>query len=432
MRIALVGFMGAGKSTVAELLAKRLQLPFVELDDELLKRTDRSTIPEIFEADGEEAFRALETEALKEVLKAESFVLSPGGGILGADINRTLFVEAGVSVVFLETSFDEIAKRLEGDVDRPLFSDPDKAKELFDSRQPVYRAAASQIIQTDGRSPEEIAKEWRLCCLIGDPVEHSLSPAMHNAAYQAKDLDDQFYYLRVRVASDQLGDRVSWIREANVSGSSVTVPHKEAVMPLLDEIDEIAEKIGSVNTIVNQDGRLKGYNTDYIGLIKTLEEKVTLSSCRVALLGAGGTARAAAFGLNQAGADITIFNRTISKAESLAEQVGCSAAGLDELERLGDFDVIVNTTSIGMGETAGESPVPKELIQPRHVVFDAVYSSEGTQLLKDAESQGATVLLGLRMLLHQGTEQFKLFTGIDVPEDVMWSAILEAIGGAGG
>lgn len=261
-----------------------------------------------------------------------------------------------------------------------------------------------------------------ICGIIGDPVEHSLSPTMHNAGYKNLGLD--FEYKKFHVVADNLPSFIERIKNEHLRGISVTIPHKENVIAHLDEIDEVAKKIGAVNTIVNTDGVLKGYNTDWIGCMQALEEKTEIVGKKVALLGAGGSARAIAYGIHERKGELTIFNRTLEKAQSLAEEINASYDILENFSAHNHFDIIINSTSVGMGNMKDQSPIVKESIPSNCVVQDIVYSPLETQLLKDASSRGAQVVYGYKMLLYQGIAQFELFTHKKAPIEVMEQAII--------
>lgn len=272
-----------------------------------------------------------------------------------------------------------------------------------------------------------ISAKTKLCIIIGDPVEHSLSPAMHNAAYAALGIDDEFVYVAARVDVKDIQDVVRAVRVMGIRGLTCTIPHKMAVMQYLDEIDPIAQKIGAVNTVVNDNRKLIGYNTDWQGTVIPLEKVLLLKGRKVALFGAGGAARAMAYGVLERGARLTIFNRTIEKAQKLVAELSPHGEVRYEMTpkySLDDFDIILNATSLGMGEQVNETPVPKEFIQKNHIVFDAVYSPYETRLLREAKEQGATVIHGTEMLLHQGMAQFELYTGRKAPEVVMREIIM--------
>lgn len=276
----------------------------------------------------------------------------------------------------------------------------------------------------------QITAKTKMCIIIGDPVEHSLSPLMHNVAYEALHIDDQFVFTAAQVKSADLPIVVSAVRAMGIRGLTCTIPHKVEVMKYLDEIDPIAQKIGAVNTVVNENGTLKGYNTDWLGTVTPLESITPLQHKKVALIGAGGAARAMAYGVVTKGAKLTIFNRTVEKAEELAREIDSQVeTGLmTSLQKdLHTFDIIINATNIGMGDQADKTPVQEKYIQKHHIVFDAVYSPYETRLIRDAKAQGATVIHGTEMLLHQGTAQFELYTSHKAPTDVMRKVLFEKL-----
>lgn len=267
-----------------------------------------------------------------------------------------------------------------------------------------------------------ITAKTKICMVIGDPIDHSLSPKMHNAGYIALSIESDYIYVACHVKVADIKQFIDGIRAMNIHGVSLTIPHKIAVMPYLDKIDEVAQKIGAVNTIVNENGMLTGYNTDWQGILIPLEKMTDLSGKSVAVLGAGGAARAAVYALSTKKARVSIFNRTIEKAANLANDFGGEAFSLDELERIKQMDIIINTTSVGL-KNINESLVPLEYINKHQIVFDAVYGNE-TQLIHFAKSKSAKTITGLEMLLYQGAEQFSLFTGYSAPVIDMKNALL--------
>ncbi len=271
-----------------------------------------------------------------------------------------------------------------------------------------------------------ITAKTKICMIIGDPVEHSLSPQMHNAAYEALGINDEFVFIASRVHLKDIGKAVEAVKTLNIRGLTCTIPHKTLVMQYLDEIDPTARKIGAVNTIVNDNGVLKGYNTDWLGVVNPLKKITSLKNKTVALLGAGGAARAVLFGMKQQEANVTIFNRTIEKAEELAKEFDCNVFSLEEIEKIKNMDIIFNATSVGLNDIHA-SPVPKEVLNKHHIVFDAVYSPYETQLLREAKEKGATIIYGLEMLLYQGLAQFELYTGQKAPEEVMRKVLINNI-----
>ena len=268
-----------------------------------------------------------------------------------------------------------------------------------------------------------------LCGVIGDPIEHTMSPVMHNAAFHETGLD--YVYTAFRVRSEELGEAIRGMRALNIRGLNVTIPHKVAVIPFLDEVDSLAEKIGAVNTIVNDNGVLKGYNTDASGFLQVLLEKgVDPQGKRVLVLGAGGASRAVSLALGERGARLFIFNRMeeLDWAYELAARVGQHSeheAEAGELHRqnlagvLPNMDILVNTTSVGMSPETDRTPVDADLLRPGLVVFDIVYNPLKTRLLSEAEAAGAETVRGIDMLAWQGALAFEKWTGVQAPVDLM-------------
>lgn len=238
---------------------------------------------------------------------------------------------------------------------------------------------------------------------------------MHRAAYQALGIDA--VYLAFDVPPGQLGDAIRGARALGVRQLSISLPHKETVMALLDAVDETAGRIGAVNTIVAEGERLVGYNTDWLGAVQALERERNLAGARAVVLGAGGAARGVVFGLLRRGAHVTVLNRTPERGAALARELGANAGGcLRDIGAL-HFDVLVNTTSVGLRRDA--SPVPPDAIPKGALVMDAVYEPQQTRLLRDAAARGARTLSGKWMLVLQAAEQLRLWTGREAPVDVM-------------
>lgn len=273
----------------------------------------------------------------------------------------------------------------------------------------------------------QISSKTKISFVIGDPVQHSLSPLMHNAGYEALKIDDRFVFLAAHVTPQNLGTAISGMRALGVLGISVTIPHKQTVIPLLDSIDDLAKKIGAVNTIVNQKGQLRGFNTDWLGLVLPIERAGTIGGKKIAILGAGGAARAAVFGMKQKGGQVTIFNRTFERAQSLAKEFGCEAKALTVESKFSNFEIIINCTSVGMSTKTLESPIKESELGSSHIVFDCVYGHQPTKLITDARKAGATAIDGVEMLLFQGIEQFNFYTEHQAPEEAMRTALRTAI-----
>ena len=270
-----------------------------------------------------------------------------------------------------------------------------------------------------------LTAKTKICLLIGDPVEHSLSPRMHNAGYETLGIDDQFVYLGARVKKEDLEKAIWGVKALNIRGLACTIPHKVEIMKYLDEIDETAQKIGAVNTVVNNEGKLIGYNTDWYGVVILLEKLTSLSGKKIAVLGAGGAARAVVYGLLKQGAKVKIFNRDLEEAKFLVEKFRCPAADLSKIEEVKNFDIIINATSVGVSPQENQSLLRKELISSSQIVFDVVYVPYETKFLKEAREKGAKIIHGLDMFLYQGVAQFELFTGHKAPEEVMKKVLYE-------
>ena len=280
----------------------------------------------------------------------------------------------------------------------------------------------------------------RVCYLLGYPVGHSMSAVMHNAAFRELGLD--YRYELKSVPPDELGALVaSELRGTEFAGGSVTIPHKLAIMEHLDGIDPSALRIGAVNTIVNEDGQLKGYNTDGIGALRGITEAYgEVTDANVVMVGAGGAARAVGYHLSREVRKLTIANRTRGRAEELATSLlanpECRATVRSiPLERdslraaIEEADILVNGTPLGMHPKTDDTPVPKEMLHPGLLVFDLVYNPIKTRLIREAEEAGAAILPGVNMLVYQGVTAFKMWTGVDAPVETMKAAVVGALGG---
>ena len=274
--------------------------------------------------------------------------------------------------------------------------------------------------------------------IIGYPIGHSISPVFQQAALDYLGIDAA--YRAHEVAPEEVAGFVNGLRSPGVLGINVTVPHKEAVIPHLDEVDEWASSAGAVNTIVNRDGRLTGHNTDGSGFLRSLREAAGFDPTgrRILVLGAGGAARGVVLALvRQQAGHLTIANRTVERAQRLAELaqsggVEADATGLSGSEAgdaAGSADLIVNCTTIGMSHGPDEqgSPLSREQIPPTALVNDLVYNPLETPLLREAAAAGASLLGGIHMLVYQGADSFEMWTGQPAPVDVMLEAATRAM-----
>jgi shikimate dehydrogenase len=259
--------------------------------------------------------------------------------------------------------------------------------------------------------------------LFGNPVGHSLSPLMHNATLKRMKIDAHYVPFCVK----HLEDAVRGIRGLDIRGVSITIPFKTTVMSYLDEVDESSLSIGAVNTILHDDqGRLKGYNTDWIGLIRDLKESLEIGGKTFAILGAGGAARAVVFGILREGGIPLIVNRTIEKGEEMARDFACPFHPLSDIGKV-TADCLINTTPVGMAPDSEKSPVVKGILGNFRWVVDIIYNPLKTKLLRDAEEAGCIALSGMGMFVHQGAEQIKIWMGIEPPRAFMKGVVLEKL-----
>lgn len=269
--------------------------------------------------------------------------------------------------------------------------------------------------------------------LIGNPVEHSFSPQMHNAAFKALNLD--YTYVAFDVNPADLKTAINGAKSLNIKGFNVTIPHKINVINYLNTLDDIAKLIGAVNTIDFKN--LKGYNTDGIGAIKAIEEIDSVKNKNIVIAGAGGASKAISFYLAKYGADkITILNRNIDKAKNLANDILNSNLiediKTDSISQINDYlndsDILINTTPVGMSPNINDKPIATaDNMHEDLIVFDAVYNPNETVLLKEAIKANAKPVYGIKMLLYQGAESFKIWTGQNPPIDVMEEILIKTL-----
>ncbi|WGM88955.1 MAG: shikimate dehydrogenase [Candidatus Bathyarchaeum tardum] len=284
-----------------------------------------------------------------------------------------------------------------------------------------------------------VSGKTKVCAIIGDPVEHSLSPVMHNAAF--KELGLNLVYVAFTVTAKDLKDALLGVKSLGLNGLNVTMPHKNEVIKYLDELDVTAKSVGAVNTILNNQGKLRGYNTDGEGAIIALQENgVCPEKMKLVLLGAGGAAKAIAYQAAQNVNELVVLNRNSDKAKNLVKLLpknfGASVKSgplsfkvlKQELETA---DILINATCVGMHPDNEISPVPSKLLRPDLNVMDIIYNPLETKLLKDAKTVGAKVISGLEMLIYQGSVAFHIWTNCPAPVEVMRKAALNALKNGG-
>jgi len=275
-----------------------------------------------------------------------------------------------------------------------------------------------------------ISGRTKVCALIGDPVEHSLSPHIQNAAFQHLKLN--YIYLTFKVGCKELEAAIQGVRSLKIHGLNVTMPLKVDIIQYLDQLDENAKTIGAINTILNSRGNLIGYDTDGKGALMALKtSNQSPTDRKIVILGAGGASRAVSYSLAPEARKVVILNRTLEKAEKLAKELAnrfgdtirygklCRSQIRKELK---DADLLINATSVGMRPNEDETPVDQDLLRPDLTVFDLVYDPLETRLLKEAKSVGAKTIEGLTMLVYQGAASFEIWTGKKAPIDVMMKA----------
>ena len=255
-----------------------------------------------------------------------------------------------------------------------------------------------------------VSPRTKLTAVIGNPIGHSLSPLLHNQIYAKEKVGA----VMLAFQNANIAELVSAIRALPIHLTAVTLPHKESIIPLLDEVDEKALAIGSVNTVINTGGKLKGYNTDVVGIAVALKD-ASLKGKSVLIFGAGGAARAVAFHVRECGANIFSFDRTFQKAQALCDKFGGTALEASALNER-QFDVVVNASPVGLHPNTDATPVSKEIIRKGRIVFDLVYNPLETRLMREAKEKGAQAISGLTMLIGQALEQERLWLGRDIPD----------------
>lgn len=286
------------------------------------------------------------------------------------------------------------------------------------------KTAPGQVTAQELRSTyrvEQVDAATRVYGVVGDPVAHSLSPVIMNTALRRENVNGVYLALHAK----SLKDLLACVRDIPIHGLSVTMPYKQEIVEYLDNTDTHTSKLGACNTVVRgQDGKLYGFNTDIAGVVRPLEQRLPLERAKILVVGAGGAARAAVFGLKERGADIFIVNRSAARAQKLARQAKVKIVKRADLKKL-SFDVIINTTPVGMGNTR-ESPLHENEINAKFV-FDMVYDPLETHLLRLAKQRGANVITGIEMFVQQAARQFEIWTGKPAPGDEMLRVVLLAL-----
>ena len=295
----------------------------------------------------------------------------------------------------------------------------------YASPAPGAEAAPGQLpaaLMADLYRVRDITPATRVYGVLGADVGGSLSPLLHNRAFQARSVDAVY----VPLQAEAVEPFVQSLPALGLSGFSVTSPYKTEILPHLQEVDEAAALCGSVNTVELHEGLLRGSTTDGVGVVTPLKKRLDLKGRSVAIVGAGGAARAAALALHRRGAAVTVLSRDPDKAAFVAASVGCASGDLMELASL-TWDVLINATPVGSAAEPDETPVPASVLRPRTVVLDMVYDPPQTRLLREASQAGCTVIGGMEMLLAQAGPQFETWTGLEAPMAAMEAAAAQGL-----
>ena len=306
------------------------------------------------------------------------------------------------------------------------YAAPDAYPSLASQGRPELSAAPTAPGQVSAKTARDLYRvqaaspNTKLFAVIAQPVGHSLSPLIHNRSFKARGYDG--LYVPLLVEPDDIPDFFRTARDLPLHGASVTIPHKQSVIPHLDQVDETALEIGAVNTVYWDQGRLRGTNTDAQGIVKPLSQRISLAGAHVLVVGNGGAARAAIVGLKREGASVAVTGRNFQRVRRLASQFEVGAVAF---ERLGSeyFDVLVQATSVGMLPRTEGNLFPGKI--PADLVFDLVYNPLETALLRHASATGKLTISGIEMFVEQAAAQFRIWTGTEGPRDVMRSVVLE-------
>jgi 3-dehydroquinate dehydratase/shikimate dehydrogenase len=295
----------------------------------------------------------------------------------------------------------------------------------FAAANPGEETAPGQIAARTLRETYRIDRvdaATRVYGVAGDPISHSLSPVMMNTAFRRENLNAVYLALHAKTMKDLM----ACVRDIPIHGLSITMPYKEEIIAHLDNTDPVTARIGACNTVIrSQEGKLYGFNTDIAGVIRPLEQRLSIANSRFLVLGAGGAARAAVFGLKERGAEVYVSNRTSVTGQKLARQAKARFVKRAQLPKM-SFDVIINATPIGMKSEKEPPPLNEKELNARYL-FEMVYSAPETRLVKMARAKGMHIISGAEMFVHQGARQFEIWTGKPAPIDEMQRVVLHAL-----
>ncbi len=431
-RIILLGFRYCGKTTIGRQIAEMNRLKFVDLDTEI-EKNEGQKIAEIVKKNGWKYFRKLEFECYKSYLMDQNVVISCGGGFAVNEYfskkeSELLGIEKGIKMLF-EIDKKTLIERIKKSYLRPSLlgkssNDFNKIIEenlsIYNQRKMLYEVLDFDVkIDTSHENFTNAIKNNSLFCVVGNPVWHSLSPKIHNMIYDNFGLKN-FVYTKIEIKEKSFSKIKQIMSLLAIKGASITSPFKQEIIKIVDAIDEKSKKNGAVNTIFFGDnGKIYGYNTDWIGVLKALEKHVDLVDKKVAIFGSGGGAKSAVIACLERTKNVILFNRTKEKNDDFAKKNSIQSCSLSEFKP-DDFDVIINATTVGLDSE--KSILKRNQILKNHVVFDMVYNPLKTTLLKYAISKNAKVIYGTEMLIQQAVKQIEIFTG-KVPDDKIVSQI---------
>lgn len=418
--IVLIGLPGCGKSTLGRQAAKQLGMPFIDLDACIEKEAGIS-IPQIFEKYGEGGFRRLETAAAERAMREGGAVIATGGGIVTVKENKAVLQNGGI-IVFINRDVNSIINDVRTDTRPLLRQGSQRVLQLDAERRALYMDFADYIFENEKNfydSKEKLARLFEKItrpqnyCVIGDPVAHSLSPVIHTAVMQ-RYLAQPFYGIN-RVLPGELNDFVRQVKEKKTDGFNITMPHKAAVIPLLDEVDADALRLNSVNTVVNTGGVLKGYSTDGAGFFTALKDKGFVPENKeVLVLGAGGASSAVCMKAAEMGAAcVTVAARNTEKAENMLASVkkafkntavNTIAFDTDKIKaQCKSTKLLINATPLGMQGVQGQFEDLSfiDALPAGAAVCDLIYKPDVTLFMEYAEKHGYMTMGGLNMLVYQ-------------------------------
>ncbi len=445
--IVLIGMPGSGKTTVGKILAEKLSLEFIDLDSLIVFRQGKS-IPQIFEEQGEEGFRRAETEAVREVFQSRGVVIACGGGVVTKEINMHLLSQKGI-VIFMNRPVEDVLKRVNLNTRPLLRNDPDKFHVLHRERLPLYRKYADFEVNC-GQEKSKVLKQLThisqlsrmeiKLAVIGDPIDHSLSPHIHIPAIQP--FVESVSYERVRIEKDHLEKWITDARGTGLWGFNVTMPHKEAILPFLDRADKETRELRSANTVVNRKGALWGYSTDGTGFCSALASGgESFKGAVVTVIGSGGAAVTIAMKAAEKGArELHLSARDRDKAAKIAQKIQ-SLYGLEcrlhpfpepgIRDFTEDTDILINATPLGMKGMGGDFPGFDFLdrLKEGTLVCDLIYSPVKTRLLREAEMRKLRTLGGISMLIEQALEADRLYLGADIMREKAYKRVIDNLRG---